>query len=97
MSGFTLLALAVVCVIVAQVVIRMLVPKAPTQKTYVCARCGSNNTHGERTVFAWTRGERQFYCDPCNVAWLESCTPAQRRKYDRNMAQLARSKRKNSV
>lgn len=96
MSGLALLVVAIVCVIVAQVVIRMLVPKAPAEKAFACARCGSNNNHNERTVFAWTRGERRFYCDPCNETWLASCTPKQRRKYDRNMTQLARSRRKQS-
>ena len=73
--------------------IRLLVPKAPAEKTFACARCGSRTAHGERTVFAWTRGERTFYCDPCNQAWLESCTPQQRAKYDKNMARMARSRR----
>lgn len=90
MSATWLFILLIVLVIVAQVVIRTFIPKRPTATTFRCARCGSVAAHIDRTVFAWTRGERKFYCDPCNDAWLEACTPRQRAKYEKNMARLAR-------
>ena len=86
---------AIIAVIFVQIVLRAVIPKAPKEKLFRCARCNANTLHTERTVFAWTRGERRFYCDPCNAAWLESCTPEQRAKYERNMARMERSRRRN--
>lgn len=91
MSAFWLLGGVVVLVILAQLVLRAVIPKAPSTKTFGCARCSATTLHDERTVFAWQHGERDFYCDSCNEAWLASCTPAQRTKYARNMARLARA------
>ncbi len=94
MSPFWLLGSVVVLVILAQLVLRAVIPKAPSAKTFVCARCSATTLHDERTVFAWQHGERDFYCNSCNETWLASCTPAQRAKYERNMARLARARRK---
>ncbi len=94
MSPLGWLVAAIIAVILAQIVLRLVIPKAPREKMFRCARCGANTLHSDRTVFAWTRGERMFYCDPCNSAWLESCTPAQRAKYDRNMARMERARRR---
>lgn len=94
MSAFWLLGLVIVFVILAQLVLRALIPRAPAAKTFACARCNATTLHGERTVFAWRHGERDFYCDACNQAWLASCTPAQRAKYERNMARVQRARRK---
>ncbi len=91
-SMLWLLVSVIVLVIVAQIVLRAVIPKRPSARTFRCARCNAITEHGDRTVFAWTRGERDFYCDPCNDAWLENATPRQRAKYERNMARMARSR-----
>lgn len=90
MSTAWLLGTAVVVVILLRILLGMLVPKAPKETHFRCERCGQTTPHGDRTLFAWSRGERDFYCDACNAAWLESCTPQQLDKYERRMAGLAR-------
>lgn len=94
MSMLWLFVSLIAVVIVAQVVIRRVIPKRPAASTFRCARCQAIASHDDRTVFAWTRGERDFYCDACNDAWLANATPRQRAKYERNMARLARSRRR---
>ncbi len=94
MSAFAWFIALIIAVIVLQIVLRLAIPKAPKEKVFHCQRCGAHTAHDDRTIFAWRHGERDFYCEPCNTAWLATCTPQQRRKYERHMARMTRSRRR---
>jgi len=39
----------------------------PKSLRYTCAGCSQQFTHSRRTLGAWTKGTRQFYCNACHT------------------------------
>jgi hypothetical protein len=48
----------------------------PANLRYTCAGCSQQFTHSRRTLGAWEKGTRQFYCNACHTKWRGS-HPAQ--------------------
>lgn len=46
----------------------------PANLRYTCAGCSQQFTHSRRTLGAWDRGTRQFYCNACHTKWRGSHT-----------------------
>lgn len=38
---------------------------------YACSGCGVQVRHNKRTVSAWERGSRSFFCQDCHKNWRE--------------------------
>lgn len=38
---------------------------------YACSGCGVQVKHNRRTVSAWEKGARSFYCKSCHGKWRE--------------------------
>ncbi|WP_303289871.1 hypothetical protein [Marinobacter sp. SS5-14b] len=38
---------------------------------YACSGCGVQVKHSRRTISAWERGARSFYCKSCHGKWRE--------------------------
>lgn len=38
---------------------------------YACSGCGVQVKHNRRTVSAWEKGARSFYCKACHGKWRE--------------------------
>jgi hypothetical protein len=47
----------------------------PSNLRYTCAGCSQQFTHSRRTLGAWKKGTRQFYCNACHTKW-RSARPA---------------------
>ena len=41
----------------------------PANLSFVCAGCSEQFTHTRRTLGAWERGTRRFYCNVCHKKW----------------------------
>ena len=52
------------------------VSRGPANLRFVCAGCEGQFTHSRRTLGAWEKGTRRFYCNPCHAKWRGS-HPAQ--------------------
>jgi len=89
-----IIAIAVL-VLVAVVLLRLrnsgrrvetLRPKArgPGSLNYACARCSAEVTHTRRTLAAWEKGSRRFFCNSCHKNWRDA-QPA-REQQDRQPA-----------
>lgn len=46
--------------------------RGPTDLRYLCAGCEGQFNHSKRTVAAWEKGTRRFYCNPCHAKWRGS-------------------------
>ena len=46
--------------------------RGPNNLHFVCAGCNGQFTHTKRTVSAWERGSRRFFCDSCHRSWREA-------------------------
>ena len=46
--------------------------RGPNNLHFVCAGCKGQFTHTKRTVGAWERGTRRFFCDSCHRSWREA-------------------------
>ena len=83
----SLLALSLAGVAVLSVVIILLLARArgarkrransstargPSNLHFVCAGCGDQFTHTKRTVAAWEKGTRRFFCNSCHKSWREA-------------------------
>jgi len=44
----------------------------PTNLRFTCAGCSQQFTHSRRTLGAWEKGTRRFYCNACHTKWLGS-------------------------
>jgi hypothetical protein len=44
----------------------------PANLRYTCAGCSQQFTHSRRTLGAWKKGTRQFYCSACHTRWRGS-------------------------
>lgn len=43
----------------------------PANLHYVCAGCSQQFTHTRRTLGAWEKGTRRFFCSPCHSQWRD--------------------------
>jgi|SRR6185369_3456599 hypothetical protein len=50
-------------------------PRGPSNLHFVCAGCKGQFTHTKRTVAAWERGTRRFFCNSCHKSWREAQPP----------------------
>ncbi len=41
----------------------------PANLRFSCAGCSQQFTHSRRTLGAWERGARRFYCNACHTKW----------------------------
>lgn len=49
--------------------------RGPSNLHFVCAGCQGQFTHTKRTVAAWERGTRRFFCNSCHKSWREAQPP----------------------
>ena len=52
------------------------VSRGPNNLWFVCAGCEGQFNHTRRTISAWEKGTRRFYCNACHTKWRGS-HPAQ--------------------
>jgi hypothetical protein len=52
------------------------VSRGPANLRFVCAGCEGQFNHTRRTLGAWEKGTRRFYCNACHTKWRGS-HPAQ--------------------
>jgi hypothetical protein len=45
------------------------VSRGPANLRFTCAGCSHQFTHSRRTLGAWGKGTRQFYCNACHTKW----------------------------
>lgn len=62
-------------------------PRGPANIRYVCAKCAGEFTHSNRTISAWEKGSRRFFCNPCHKTWrlanpAQETTPTQSPKQE---------------
>ena len=50
-------------------------PSGPDHLNYVCAGCNGQFPHSRRTVGAWEKGTRRFYCNVCHKKWRNQQPP----------------------
>lgn len=46
--------------------------RGPNNLHFVCAGCKGQFSHTKRTVAAWERGSRRFFCNSCHGSWREA-------------------------
>jgi hypothetical protein len=44
----------------------------PANLRFTCAGCSGKFTHSRRTLGAWHKGTRSFYCNACHTKWQGS-------------------------
>lgn len=49
--------------------------RGPASMQFVCAGCSQQFMHTKRTVAAWEKGTRRFYCNTCHQKWRGSRPP----------------------
>ena len=49
--------------------------RGPASIRFVCAGCSEQFTHSKRTLGAWEKGTRRFYCNACHTKWRGSHAP----------------------
>lgn len=52
------------------------VSRGPANLRFICAGCEGQFNHTRRTLGAWEKGTRRFYCNACHTKWRGS-HPAQ--------------------
>lgn len=50
-------------------------PRGPANLRFTCAGCSEQFTHTRRTLGAWEKGTRRFYCNECHKKWRNSQPP----------------------
>jgi hypothetical protein len=74
----------VVLVVVLALVIRSVGRKSPIERSvargpanlkFTCAGCSGQFTHTRRTIGAWEKGTRRFFCNECHKKWRNSQPP----------------------
>jgi hypothetical protein len=50
------------------------VANGPSNLRFKCAGCSQQFTHSRRTLSAWEKGGRGFYCNACHTKWRGSRT-----------------------
>ena len=54
---------------------RTTTPRGPSDLRYICKRCAVQSTHTKRTIGAYEKGTRSFFCNSCHSKWRESNPP----------------------
>lgn len=49
--------------------------RGPASLHYVCAGCSAQFTHSRRTIGAWEKGTRRFFCNNCHTKWRDRQPP----------------------
>ena len=49
--------------------------RGPANLHYVCAGCSAQFTHSRRTIGAWEKGTRRFFCSNCHTKWRDKQPP----------------------
>lgn len=68
------LLILVVVAFVAYVILRSVGRKhaRPVKHdVFVCSGCGTQDRHNNRTLGAWQRGSRSFFCRQCHEKWRQ--------------------------
>jgi len=47
----------------------------PANLRFTCAGCSGEFTHSRRTLAAWQKGTRKFFCNACHTKWQGSHPP----------------------
>jgi hypothetical protein len=77
----TILAIVVVLLVVRaraaqNRISKRIVSRGPQKLRFICAGCEGQFNHTKRTIGAWEKGIRRFYCNACHTKWRGS-HPAQ--------------------
>ncbi len=51
----------------------------PANLRFTCAGCKGEFTHSRRTIAAWDKGQRSFFCNACHTKWLGANPPSGKR------------------
>ena len=51
---------------------RTTVPRGPANLRFICKGCSGQFTHSTRTIGAYEKGARSFFCNPCHLKWRET-------------------------
>jgi hypothetical protein len=46
--------------------------RGPANLNFICAGCEEQFTHTKRTLGAWHKGTRKFFCNACHTKWRTS-------------------------
>lgn len=49
--------------------------RGPASVRFECAGCSQQFTHTKRTIAAWEKGTRRFFCNECHKKWRDSRPP----------------------
>ena len=50
--------------------------QGPASLKFSCSRCSVNTFHTRRTINAWQKGSRSFFCNNCHKNWREAQVPS---------------------
>jgi hypothetical protein len=45
------------------------IANGPANLRFTCAGCSGQFTHSRRTIAAWNKGTRKFFCNACHTKW----------------------------
>ena len=51
---------------------RTAISRGPANLRFVCKGCSSQFTHSKRTIGAYEKGARSFFCNSCHSKWRET-------------------------
>ena len=51
---------------------RTAVSRGPSNLRYICKGCSDQFTHSKRTIGAYGKGARSFFCNSCHSKWREA-------------------------
>ena len=54
---------------------RTTVARGPSNLRFICKGCSGQFTHSKRTISAYEKGARSFFCNPCHLKWRETNPP----------------------
>lgn len=66
-------------------------PRGPANLRFICAGCSQQFTHTRRTLGAWEKGTRRFYCNACHAKWRSARPPQPSQPAQREVGQGALS------
>ena len=52
------------------------VEAGPANLRFTCAGCSGKFTHSRRTISAWEKGGRSFFCNACHTKWQSTHAPS---------------------
>ena len=51
---------------------RTAISRGPSNLRFICKGCSSQFTHSKRTIDAYEKGSRSFFCNSCHSKWRET-------------------------